>query len=240
MQFNPGEDQTHLSWSDPQWMAFYPLDATTVLDYFALSTFYDRTCNNEIAKQRRLPPTDLWKLPPGIEYVLQTAQPPHLFIIRKQLRQGPEVTQPQALYYVLDGVVYQCPSLHAVLESRLLRAFFYIKGAFQQLQADLDPGQRADKLESQLKEQDDEPMVVMKKLTDEEQEFNTKINNILYTAFNKAHQMPEIVAAPPPQLPEPQAEPQAEEEIKQEVKKEETVDNKSNKTKNTSNKKGKS
>lgn len=43
----------------------------------------------------------------GIEYVLELAQVPHLFVIRKQMRKGPDTGAPGVLnilayYYVLD------------------------------------------------------------------------------------------------------------------------------------------
>lgn len=60
-------------------------------------------------------------LPPGVEYEVQDAQEPHLFIIRKQHRSGPKTTAPLQYYYILDGNVYQAPSLHAALSSRIVR-----------------------------------------------------------------------------------------------------------------------
>ena len=42
-------------WRDAQWLDFYPLNQFTVLDYFSLSPFYDRSCNNEVAKARNVP-----------------------------------------------------------------------------------------------------------------------------------------------------------------------------------------
>ena len=55
-----------------------------------------------------------------MEYELQDAQEPHLFVIRKQQRWGPKSTSPLHFYYILDGNVYQAPSLHATLSSRLV------------------------------------------------------------------------------------------------------------------------
>lgn len=46
-------------------------------------------------------------LPPGVEYVLFSAQPPHLFVIKKQFRQGPDAATAQSLYYVHTGTIYQ-------------------------------------------------------------------------------------------------------------------------------------
>ncbi len=43
------------TWRDDQWLGFYPLNQFTVLDYFSLSPFYDRSCNNEVAKARNVP-----------------------------------------------------------------------------------------------------------------------------------------------------------------------------------------
>lgn len=58
----------------------------------------------------------------GLEYVLDLAQPPHLFVIRKQHRKGadaaPGALSPLAFYYVLDKCVgtpasHQCRMVHA-------------------------------------------------------------------------------------------------------------------------------
>jgi len=59
-------------------------------------------------------------LPPGIEYELQSAQEPHLFIICRQLRSAPKAVTRQQFYYILDGSVYQAPSLHAAMASRVV------------------------------------------------------------------------------------------------------------------------
>lgn len=75
-----------------------------------------------------LPPTSLIFLilnqslmPAGPEYVLVDAREPYLFVIRRQLRGAPGAPPtPQALYYVLDGSIYQAPPLGAVLSSRVV------------------------------------------------------------------------------------------------------------------------
>lgn len=54
----------------------------------------------------------------GIEYILHEAQEPHLFVIRKQRREGPEKTTVMSAYYVLDGSIYQAPQLYSVIGSR--------------------------------------------------------------------------------------------------------------------------
>lgn len=153
-------------WSDPEWLQFFPLNAFTVLDYFARSSFYDVNCNNEKLRQQGL---DLSKLPyvpcyqtthpsrtmpsknrssilwfdyrvqclrhahcdvrcvlmrrtlhPGIEFVIHDTQEPHLYVIRKQHRDSPSAVTPLGFFYVLDGRVYQAPTLHASVVSRLV------------------------------------------------------------------------------------------------------------------------
>ena len=55
-----------------------------------------------------------------VGYVLQDAQPPHLFVVRREqkTRAG---DMPTAAYYIVDGTVYQSPSLHRVFHSRIVR-----------------------------------------------------------------------------------------------------------------------
>jgi hypothetical protein len=43
-------DQTATQWRDDAWLATYPLNTATALDYFAGSPFYDRACLNERAR----------------------------------------------------------------------------------------------------------------------------------------------------------------------------------------------
>ena len=43
------------TWRDDQWLGFYPLNHFTAIDYFSLSPFYDRSCNNEVAKTKNIP-----------------------------------------------------------------------------------------------------------------------------------------------------------------------------------------
>ncbi|EIE22760.1 hypothetical protein COCSUDRAFT_16273 [Coccomyxa subellipsoidea C-169] len=126
---NFADELAQTTWRDDAWLAFYPLNVFTALDYFALSPFYDRGCNNELAKLQggglTAPVMTCHcarsTLPPGVEYELQDAQEPHLFIIRKQHRSGPKTTATLQFYYILDGNVYQAPSLHAALSSRIVR-----------------------------------------------------------------------------------------------------------------------
>jgi mediator of RNA polymerase II transcription subunit 6 len=56
----------------------------------------------------------------GIEYILQEAQEPNHFVIRKQKREGPEKVTALAAYYVLDGSIYQAPQLYTVIGSRVV------------------------------------------------------------------------------------------------------------------------
>ncbi|CAI7929567.1 unnamed protein product, partial [Closterium sp. NIES-54] len=74
----------------------------------------------------------------GWEYSLHMAQEPHLFVLRKQKRDGPDRTTPVAAYYILDGSIYQAPSLHAVIGSRICRALHHLRAAFSMTRVALD------------------------------------------------------------------------------------------------------
>lgn len=118
-------DDYNGSFRDTMWLQSFPLNTQTVIHYFALSPFYDRSCNNERLKMQRLG-LDQLKNMRGIEYEVlpNTAKqlPQQLFLIRKQRRSGRTQVEPLAIYYVLDGSVYQAPNIHAMLTSRLVRA----------------------------------------------------------------------------------------------------------------------
>ncbi|XP_076934839.1 mediator of RNA polymerase II transcription subunit 6-like [Bidens hawaiensis] len=128
----PGTDMTGICFRDQLWLNTYPLDRNLVFDYFALSPFYDYTCNNEQLRMRSIHPLDLSHLSKmtGIEFMVSEVMEPHLFVMRKQKRDGPEKVTPMLTYYVLDGSIYQAPQLCNVFAARVGRALYYISKAF--------------------------------------------------------------------------------------------------------------
>ncbi|XP_042453971.1 mediator of RNA polymerase II transcription subunit 6-like isoform X1 [Zingiber officinale] len=128
----PGTDMTGICFRDQLWLNTYPLDRNLVFDYFALSPFYDWSCNNEQLRSRSIHPLDLSHLSKmtGTEYALSEVMEPHLFVIRKQKRDGPEKITPMLTYYILDGSIYQAPQLASVFASRIGRALYHISKAF--------------------------------------------------------------------------------------------------------------
>ncbi|KAJ3695856.1 hypothetical protein LUZ60_001233 [Juncus effusus] len=128
----PGTDMTGICFRDQLWLNTYPLDRNFVFDYFALSPFYDWTCNNEQLRSRAIHPLDLSNLSKmtGVEFMLSEVMEPHLFVIRKQKRDGPEKVIPMLAYYILDGSIYQAPQLGNVFAARIGRSLYHISKAF--------------------------------------------------------------------------------------------------------------
>ncbi|TXG68762.1 hypothetical protein EZV62_003697 [Acer yangbiense] len=137
----PGTDMTGICFRDQLWLNSYPLDRNMVFDYFALSPFYDWTCNNEKLRMQSIHPLDISQLSKmtGIEYMLSEVMEPHLFVIRKQKRDSPEKVTPMLSYYLLDGSIYQAPLLCNIFAARIVsfssllssgRALYYIQKAF--------------------------------------------------------------------------------------------------------------
>eukprot|EP00026_Physarum_polycephalum_P011582 Phypoly_transcript_11817.p1 GENE.Phypoly_transcript_11817~~Phypoly_transcript_11817.p1 ORF type:complete len:283 (+),score=42.88 Phypoly_transcript_11817:74-922(+) len=130
----PEDDLTHMSFKDPMWLQTFPLNVHSALDYFALSQFYDKKCNNEILKMQRLEMSLLRNLR-GIEYELIHVREPALFVIRKLFRESPDRTIPRAIYYILNGSIYQAPTLFNVLNSRLSSSIFYARESLKEIAA---------------------------------------------------------------------------------------------------------
>ncbi|XP_021294158.1 mediator of RNA polymerase II transcription subunit 6 [Herrania umbratica] len=128
----PGTDMTGICFRDQLWLNTYPLDRNLIFDYFALSPFYDWTCNNEQLRMHSIHPLDISQLSKmtGVEYMLSEVMEPNLFVIRKQKRDGPEKVTPMLAYYILDGSIYQAPQLCNVFAARVGRALYYISKAF--------------------------------------------------------------------------------------------------------------
>lgn len=68
MEF-PGapEDPETISFIDPVWLQQWGLGPENALDYFALSPFYDKTCNNEQCRMQGVDPREGVKKLTGLE-----------------------------------------------------------------------------------------------------------------------------------------------------------------------------
>ena len=151
-----GKVQTDITWEDRRWWSG-ALHKNSAIDYFAQSPFYDRTCLNEHLRMQRttLQPeeaADMLARLPGIVYALDENRteeiPPTadtqahmLYVIRKFRRdisgsKKSEVTL--RFYYILDGVVYEAPSLESVMQTRLLKMAWHLHEAWK-LAAEREP-----------------------------------------------------------------------------------------------------
>lgn len=130
MPQQPPDDLTDVMWSDPQWLATFPLNESTALTYFSLSQFYDPNCNNELINMQRLD-MSLLSTMAGIEYSVSSPCP-ELFIVHKRYRTiNPPKLDLISSYYIYEGHVYQAPTLHAILSTRVLQAIHHVKSAFE-------------------------------------------------------------------------------------------------------------
>jgi hypothetical protein len=68
----------------------------------------------------------------GIEYdVIHTnIEPRSCFIIRKQKRMSITDIVPMAIYYIIEGTIYQAPDFYSVLGSRMMSSLFHLDQAF--------------------------------------------------------------------------------------------------------------
>ena len=151
---------THVSWEDRSWWAG-ALNRDTVLDYFSHSQFFDRaSVNAQLQMQRnQLTPQAVREQlarVPGIVYEIDdnrveeippTAADPaahSLYAIRKLSRaeNGAETTL--RYYYVMDGVVYEAPTIAAILQARLKRLGWYLSEAFDAARLAAEPAARSE------------------------------------------------------------------------------------------------
>ncbi|ODV89666.1 hypothetical protein CANCADRAFT_14293, partial [Tortispora caseinolytica NRRL Y-17796] len=111
-----------VSWRSPEWVRMNGLTTENVLDYFALSPFYDRTANNQVLKMQQVTGSLIEQLRRmrGIEFVVAVAKEPELWVIRKQNRIGPDETIPLSTYFVANEIIYMAPSVYSVVSSHVL------------------------------------------------------------------------------------------------------------------------
>ncbi|KAF9361761.1 Mediator of RNA polymerase II transcription subunit 6 [Mortierella sp. NVP85] len=135
---NAEQNLLNMEWRFHEWiLGVGGLNPDNVLDYFALSPFWDPECNNAVLrmqtqfnnlgemKQRLSEMT-------GVEFALVHDRYPTLFVIQKQRRRSPQEVKPMAIYYVLHGSIYQCPDLQTLLSNRILGSLHHVESAFNE------------------------------------------------------------------------------------------------------------
>lgn len=119
-----------ICFTDPYWLAQNVLSRSNALEYFSSSPFYDKTCNNEVLKMqskfREVTPDQLHKMV-GIEYAL--GKPSPVITIEKLYRHSSKNVDVLAIFYIVNGYIYQAPRVQKIYSSRLTNALFYIYNA---------------------------------------------------------------------------------------------------------------
>jgi len=130
------KDMTGVKWSDPMWLRMWALNKDNALSYFMLSQFYDRSCNNELIKMQNLD-ASLLKTLTGLEYDLDTAsssaQGTGVYIIRKRWRTSETSATVRAIYYIVEGEVFQAPSANVILANRISTMMHFLKNSFAEM-----------------------------------------------------------------------------------------------------------
>lgn len=124
-------DEEFVCFYDQNFILQHPLTAANIIDYFATSQFYDRTCLNEILKmQSQFANIDInhrLKTTPGFYYTLEH-EADGLFIIAKNEFENQQTTLLK-LYYCIHGHIYCAPTTKALSESRLIDSLWYLNEA---------------------------------------------------------------------------------------------------------------
>ncbi len=69
-----------------------------------------------------------------LQQLQQQPEMPRLIVIRQCMRSTRVHVEVQAIYYILHGTVYQCPSVESVLSSRLRKAAYLLDSALIELE----------------------------------------------------------------------------------------------------------
>ena len=127
---NPSQQNNkHLSFVDESWLHAFGLSEENALDYFAISMFYDYRSNNQAIRTQGASVSQLRNMT-GLEYGLEVSQQvPPVYVVKKQNRTSPRNVNVLEVYYIINGVIYQSPSLMDVVSTRLAKTALYLNRA---------------------------------------------------------------------------------------------------------------
>ncbi|EJW01210.1 hypothetical protein EDEG_04059 [Edhazardia aedis USNM 41457] len=133
----------HTCFRDEFFLSANILTSKNVLSYFSASQFYDQSCLNEVIKmQTKYTGNEITddeideklKEMVGVQYILaKSLDEDQLFIIYKIDRFTRVEYDVLQIYYVLNGNIYQSPTNHALLSSRLSNSLYFINEAIDML-----------------------------------------------------------------------------------------------------------
>ncbi|BGP20772.1 hypothetical protein JCM10213_008910 [Rhodosporidiobolus nylandii] len=138
---------SHLQWRAPEFLLAVGGQLTNpslALEYFSLSPFFDKASSNAQLRMQMMfsrggmdgvdEEAELRRFT-GIEYVVAHASPPNLFILHKRERTSPADAVVLGAFYILNGNVYQAPTLFEVLNERVLTSIHAISTSLSSLTA---------------------------------------------------------------------------------------------------------
>lgn len=130
------KNNKHLSFVDEAWLHAFGLSAENALDYFALSMFYDYTSNNQAIRTQGSSVSQLLNMT-GLEFALEVPpQEPPVYIVKKQNRVSTRIANVLEVFYIINGVIYQSPSLMDVMSTRLMKTTHYLDKALSVMAAE--------------------------------------------------------------------------------------------------------
>lgn len=117
---------------DSSWLNTFALNDMSVLDYFYTCPFYDKESNNEVIRSQGISISHLSALV-GTEFAVDysLSKGPSLYIIYKQQRSSPVDVEVMEVFYVLEGIIYQSPSVADIVRSRIDKASLAVKSSFE-------------------------------------------------------------------------------------------------------------
>ncbi|GAA5878657.1 hypothetical protein JCM8547_005112 [Rhodosporidiobolus lusitaniae] len=151
---------SHLQWRAPEFLlSVGPSGLSTpqlAAEYFALSPFFDKASSNAQLRMQMMfsrggmegvdEEAELRRFT-GTEFVVAHSSPPSLFIMHRRTRTSPHDATVTGAYYILNGNVYQAPSLFEVLNERVLTSTHALSTSLSALTA-LKPAWTPEKLYS--------------------------------------------------------------------------------------------
>lgn len=114
------------------WLRERRLGPENILEYFSLSPFYDRESVNERVRLQLLDEETASKQTGTLFCLRRTGlEDRGLFVIERALRRSPTDAVLVALYYCIQGRIFQCPDVYAVCEARICSAAFHLRRAME-------------------------------------------------------------------------------------------------------------